>query len=531
MRKIGWFFIISSILAMVAEYFYLKFPTISWAFNMAYDNANLRTVFKTTSDAGVDSWTFAWFGYFVAVVGILLGVYFLRAFPKGAVVLPTTLRRIQRFKESKRGYYSLLIILFVVLLASFDQLLVGKKAIYVSYGDKSFCPALMRESIMGSEIGLKGDKALQEIEYRKLKETIEEDESIKGTCIMPFIPYNPTEDTADVPYVELEMKDGVLLNPDGEPMRGRVSVLYNGKSDRRHMVYEYRNGVREGLTTGKDLTGDKVYEATYKAGAIVNESYTGTAMSKKDYLPGPDVVFCKVFNHSAPPMGAHWLGTTPVGNDLVAYLYGGLQVNIRAVLIYIPLIYLVGVSIGLVMGYFGGWFDLVVQRLIEIFSTIPFLFVVIIFSSLIDSQNRGLIMILAILVGFGWMGMTYLMRTAAMKEKARDYVAAARVSGASTPRILFSHILPNTVAILVTLVPFSVSAIITALTSLDYLGFGLPPEYATWGTLLKDGLANFSKPWLVTSAFVTLVTTLILTTFVGEAVRDAFDPKKFSTYK
>jgi microcin C transport system permease protein len=183
------------------------------------------------------------------------------------------------------------------------------------------------------------------------------------------------------------------------------------------------------------------------------------------------------------------------------------------------------------MGFLGGVFDLIFQRLIEIFSTIPFLFVVIIFSSLLDAKDRGLGLILLILIAFGWMGMTYLMRTAAMKEKARDYVAAARVSGASTSRIIFTHILPNTVAILVTLVPFSISGIIMSLTALDYLGFGLPSEYATWGTLLKDGLANFSKPWLVASSFTALVSTLVLVTFVGEAVRDAFDPKKFTTYK
>ncbi len=524
MRKIGWFFIISSVLAIIAELFYLKFPTFSWAFNMAYDNANLRT----TNNA--DGWTFAWFGYVVALIGILLGVLILMKFARGALLMPTTLRRIQRFKASKRGYYSLMIILFVVLLAGFDQMLVGKKALYVSYGDKTFCPAFMRQAVMGSEIGLEGDEALKEVEYRTLKKRIKAEGN--GTCLMPLIAYDPTEDTAKVPFLELKMKDGKLLGPKGELMQGRVSVLYDGDSERRHIIYEYREGVKQGRATGKDLRGDQIYEANYVDGALETEIYSGTEMSKDEYLPSEkDIVYTKIFNHSAPPMGAHLLGTTPVGNDLVAYLYGGLQVNIRAVLIYIPMIYTIGVSIGLLMGYFGGWFDLIVQRLIEIFSTIPFLFVVIIFSSLVKSENRGLMMILFILVAFGWMGMTYLMRTAAMKEKARDYVAAARVSGASTPRILFSHILPNTVAILVTLVPFSVSSIITALTSLDYLGFGLPPQYATWGTLLKDGLENFSKPWLVTSAFATLVTTLILTTFVGEAVRDAFDPKKFSTYR
>ena len=175
-----------------------------------------------------------------------------------------------------------------------------------------------------------------------------------------------------------------------------------------------------------------------------------------------------------------------------------------------------------------------VQRLIEILSNIPFLFLVIIVSEAVPAQWKdrfGLYVILGILALFGWIGMTYYMRTAALKEKARDYIAASRVLGASTPRILFRHLLPNSVAIVVTLVPFSVSGLVLSLTALDYLGFGLPEKYATWGKLLQDGLHNLSSPWLVSSAFVALVVLLVLVTFVGEAVREAFDPKKFTVYR
>ena len=205
--------------------------------------------------------------------------------------------------------------------------------------------------------------------------------------------------------------------------------------------------------------------------------------------------------------------------------------NFKAAIIYLPIVYLIGITIGMMMGYFGGWFDLAVQRLIEIFSNMPFLFVVIIFSSMVPEQFKGLPVVLTILIVFGWMGMTYLMRTAAYRDKERDYIAAARVLGAGTPRILFRHLLPNTVAIIVTLVPFTISGLVSALTSLDYLGFGLPPEYATWGRLLNDGLSNLSAPWLVTSTFAVLVGLLVLITFVGEAVREAFDPKKFTYYR
>ncbi len=129
------------------------------------------------------------------------------------------------------------------------------------------------------------------------------------------------------------------------------------------------------------------------------------------------------------------------------------------------------------------------------------------------------------------MGTTIYLRTATFKEKERDYVAAARLLGASTPRIIFHHVLPNVIAILVTLAPFEVAGVITSLAALDFLGFGLPPEEASWGRLLHEGVDNFSYPWIVSSAFVAMTTVLVLVTFVGEAVREAFDPKKFTTYQ
>lgn len=532
MRKIAWFLIISSILATVAEFFGWKLPTISWAFNLSHEGGLWGVEMGETEKS-----IFPWFGYFMAFVGVGVGVLIMNKFGKGIQMLPTTLRRIERFKSNKRGLISFYIILFVVFLASLDQLIVSKQALYMNAGGNIHFPAFERDKIFGKDIGLTGENANVEIDYRKLKREIEEGK-LEGTVVMPIIPYDPTQDTVKIPFLVLEEdNDGILLDREGHPMNGSVSVLYNENADKRHLVYEYRKGLRQGLVVGKTLYNDKVYEASYDKGEMVagSEEYTGQDlinMTKEEFLTSTNGVLTKVFYFASPPLvGNHLLGTNSKGNDLVAYLYGGLQLNIKAILIYIPAIYTIGVAIGLCMGFFGGAFDLIVQRIIEIFSTIPFLFVVIIISDMVNPANRGLGIILCILIAFGWMGMTYLMRTAALKEKARDYVAAARVSGATTSRILFSHILPNTVAILVTLIPFSISGIIMSLTSLDYLGFGLPENYATWGALLKDGLANYSKPWLVASAFTVLVSTLILVTFVGEAVRDAFDPKKFSTYK
>jgi microcin C transport system permease protein len=132
---------------------------------------------------------------------------------------------------------------------------------------------------------------------------------------------------------------------------------------------------------------------------------------------------------------------------------------------------------------------------------------------------------------FGWMETATYLRTATYREKERDYVSAARLLGAGPLRVMFKHILPNTIAILVTLAPFKVAGIITALASLDFLGFGLPPAEPSWGRLLHEGTENFNYPWIVSGAFAAMVIVLVLVTFVGEAVREAFDPKKFTTYK
>src|SRR5690606_39379595 len=132
---------------------------------------------------------------------------------------------------------------------------------------------------------------------------------------------------------------------------------------------------------------------------------------------------------------------------------------------------------------------------------------------------------------FSWIGVSIYLRSATYREKARDYVAAARVQGASTARVIFRHILPNAISTIVTLLPFSVAALATSLTALDFLGFGLPDRYPSWGRLLDDGTSNLSSPWIVSSVFGIMVGVLLLITFVGEAIREAFDPKKFTTYQ
>jgi microcin C transport system permease protein len=224
----------------------------------------------------------------------------------------------------------------------------------------------------------------------------------------------------------------------------------------------------------------------------------------------------------------NYLGTDQINRDILARLLYGFRNALIFAGCFIVLTYLIGITLGCLMGYFGGWFDLLVQRLIEIWSNIPFLFVVIIVASII---TPNLAILLAIVVLFSWTSMTYYMRSVTYREKARDYVHAAQVLGASTPRVIFRHILPNILSTIVTFVPFTVSGAIAALTSLDFLGFGLPPPTPSWGELLRQGTSNLNAPWIVASAFSALTLVLTLVTFVGEAIREAFDPKKFTTYQ
>ncbi|MDX2109741.1 MAG: ABC transporter permease subunit [Verrucomicrobiota bacterium] len=254
------------------------------------------------------------------------------------------------------------------------------------------------------------------------------------------------------------------------------------------------------------------------------------------YSPYENTTYQGVFK-PAPPSTAteHYLGTDSTGRDILARCLYGFRTAIFFAFAFLILTYMVGITIGCLMGYFGGWADLLGQRLIEVWSSVPFLYMVIIITSVMPSTlpaSWRIGVLLNVLVLFSWIGITYYMRTATYKEKARDYVAAAIVLGAGTPRIIFTHIFPNILATVVTFIPFTVAAAINSITALDFLGFGLPPPTPSIGELLKQGTANLSSaPWIVSTAVTTLVIILTLVTFIGEAIREAFDPKKHTFYQ
>ncbi len=523
------FLILCALLGVLGELCGWMLPTISWPFTVSRDISFLSMPGDHVPLLARGE-RFHWFGWVSMFVIAAAGFALWLRTPASLRLPPEHAKRVKRFRSIKRGYWSLLVLLGMLALASLDQALVGKRALFVEYDGRWYFPAFSRSILPGSTFGLKGDEGQAEANYRKLKAQ-SGSEGGPGLVIMPLIPYDATLDAAPFPTEELPMKDGLLMAPDGvTPFNGQACRLY--ADGQPHLRLRYRQGRPDGNAQGWLRNRREVYGATYRAGELEHEHYLGKGNVADFLARTPAESLHCLHYHPAPPLtGDHLLGTNSQGADIAAYLFGGFQVNVKAALFFLPVTYGIGLTIGMLMGYFGGRFDLVTQRIIEIISQLPFLFVVMILSDFVPQEMRGMFLILCLLSAFGWMGMTYMIRTATMKEKTRDYVAAARVMGAGPLHIIATHILPNLMGIIVTLVPFSIAAVVLSLTSLDYLGFGLPDTYASWGRLLNDGLSKLSSPWVVSSAFTALVVTLLLIIFIGEAVREAFDPRRHSYYE
>jgi microcin C transport system permease protein len=221
-----------------------------------------------------------------------------------------------------------------------------------------------------------------------------------------------------------------------------------------------------------------------------------------------------------------WLGTDAVGRDIVARLFYGFRISVLFGLILAGVSSVVGVAAGAVQGYFGGRLDLVMQRGIEIWSSLPQLYILIILSAMLAPSFWTL---LGILLLFSWTSLVHLVRAEFLRTRNFEYVNAARALGLSDFRIIVQHVLPNAMVATLTFAPFIVNGSIGALTSLDYLGLGMPPGSPSLGELLFEGKDNLSAPWLALSAFFTVAIMLSLLVFIGEAVRDAFDPRKSFT--
>ena len=219
----------------------------------------------------------------------------------------------------------------------------------------------------------------------------------------------------------------------------------------------------------------------------------------------------------------NWLGTDDQGRDVVARLIYGFRISVLFGLTLTILSSMIGIIAGGVQGYFGGWTDLIAQRLIEIWSSIPSLYLLLIISAVLPP---GFFILLGILLLFSWVSLVGLVRAEFLRGRNFEYIQAARALGVSNRVIMFRHLLPNAMVATMTFLPFIVSSSVMTLTALDFLGFGLPPGSPSLGELLAQGKANVQAPWLGFTGFFAVAIMLSLLIFIGEAVRDAFDPRK-----
>ncbi len=298
-----------------------------------------------------------------------------------------------------------------------------------------------------------------------------------------------------------------------------IIVKYN-----QEYFFPVITGYIPGKTFDQDVPGEARYRSLASQFELETDNGNWVLMPPYPFSPYEDITFegNKMYD---PPSAKHWLGTDNTGRDVFARLCYAFNISISFALLLTIVNYIVGILIGGAMGYYGGRFDLIFQRIIEVWSSLPMLFVIIIISSIL---KPSFLLLIGIYTLVNWISMTYLMRAEFYREKSKPYVAAALSMGQSDFNVMFKHILSNSLVPIITYFPFSVVAGISALVGLDYLGFGLAPPTPSWGQMLDVGLSNITKWWMVFAPVSAQFFTLLLIVFIGEGVREAFDPKVYS---
>lgn len=275
---------------------------------------------------------------------------------------------------------------------------------------------------------------------------------------------------------------------------------------------------------------ETTFNGVFETETEYRDPYVIELIESKGWMLWPPIRYSyDTINYDLPepapsrPTTENWLGTDDQGRDVVARLLYGFRLSVVFGLLLTFASSIIGILAGAVQGFFGGWIDLVGQRLVEIWGGLPQLFMLIILASIIEPSFW---LLLGLMLLFSWTALIAVVRAEFLRTRNFEYVRAARALGVGTVTIMVRHVLPNAMVATLTFVPFILNGSITVLTSLDFLGFGLPPGSASLGELLAQGKDNLHAPWLALTAFVALAVMLSLLIFVGEAVRDAFDPRK-----
>lgn len=293
-----------------------------------------------------------------------------------------------------------------------------------------------------------------------------------------------------------------------------IIIYYNG-AFYAPLIKDYAE-----TTFGGELPTPADYRDTYLTNLIDTNGWMIWPINRYSY---DTINFNLQVPAPSPPSHENWLGTDDQGRDVFARSLYGFRVSILFALTLTILSSMIGVMVGALQGYHGGKIDLLGQRFIEIWSSLPTLYLLIILSSFVQPNFWWL---LGIMLLFSWMDLVDVVRAEFLRARNLEYVRAARALGLSDPHIMFRHILPNAIVATLTFLPFILSASVGTLTSLDFLGFGLPPGSASLGELVNQGKSNLQAPWLGITGFIVISTMLTLLIFIGEATRDAFDPRK-----
>lgn len=474
---------------------------------------------------------------------------------------PLTKKRIMRFKQIRRAYISFLIMVATLAIALLAEVLINKRPL-IMWADGALYFPIYGKMNYNKDFGF-ADNDHSEINYREFKKELKEKK--RGWLVMPLVPFDAFEtDDYEVPLsltpsgtpclgVAIDRDEAMPLNDRTEykwfDLDGADSVKHIGDGEAKYTWIKYSS------TDAKDATGVKVSNSPDKTKQYIGFAWNKSSrMGSEEYgdytwfrlgvnnnsykQPNGKYTWVRyasnnkgMIMHPLPPTFSrgHFLGTDRIGRDVLARLVYGYRIAILFSLLYVFITFFIGIVIGVLMGYYGGAFDTTLQRFIEIWEQIPFLYMVMILSAIFAPSFS---IFLAIFVLFGWTNKTWVARAMTYRERERDYILAARSMGASTWRIVSVHVIPNIIVIILTSLPFAISGGISSLTSLDFLGYGLRPPTPSWGELLNVGVDTFKdSPWILSSITTAMVCILVMITFIGEGLRDAFDPRRFTVYK
>ncbi len=420
---------------------------------------------------------------------------------------PTTAKRIARFKRIRRGYWAFVTLSTLLVLSLFLELVVNHKPLAIGYEGRVAFPAV--KDWLG-----------------------------KVVFFARISSFYPKEEFGQMGRSEVDYREFALTAAD--PSRGREAVARL----RKPLEEEKAAYLRENPPPAPDATERarqrwergfarirKKEEEIAQFEARLKPFEEGRAWIVQTLYPyGPEEnrLDFKKPPPNAPslPLGVP-LGTDTSGRDVLVQLFYGFRISLILSLLVAAAGVVIGIFVGALQGYYGRWVDILSQRIVEIWSSIPFLYVIMILVATMTPTFALLLVLMIVLRS--WMGLTYYVRGEFYREKAKDYVQAAIGTGVPNWKIMLLHILPNSIVPVVTFTPFAIVGYITVLVSLDYLGFGLPPGTPSWGTLLKQGLENVRfHPHLIIVPSSALALTLYAIVLVGEAVREAFDPKVFA---